>query len=106
MIFLLDLSLFQLNLSVHFFFFGKLHDEIWISRLALSNGRFEIDDELDVDVVCPWEKEELDDGGVEDLVVVRLAAQSEEIREHVHVEATSAEYRTQRSGEMGSAMYA
>lgn len=59
------------------------------STIRASQPAIATYDELDVYLVDPGQQEEFDDGRVEDLVVVRLAAEPHELWEHVDIEATS-----------------
>jgi hypothetical protein len=67
-----------------------LHDQVGVARLTLSYGRVEVGDKDDINVVSARQGEEFNDAGIENFVVVRLAAQAEEGREEVDIVAPPA----------------
>jgi hypothetical protein len=92
-------ALAQVELGVHLLVLGELHNEVRVARLALPDRRVKADDELNMDLVGLGQEEEPGDRGVQDLVVVRLAAQAEVREEHVDVVSATSEVERKRISE-------
>ena len=64
----------------------EVEDEVVVARLALLDGRVDVDDEVHLALVLVRQHEESHDVGKRDLVVERLAVQVEERRKDLKVE--------------------
>ena len=63
----------------------EVEDEVVVARLALLDGRVDVDDEVHLALVLVRQHEESHDVGKRDLVVERLAVQVEESRKDLKV---------------------
>ncbi|KAI3475602.1 hypothetical protein L1887_62974 [Cichorium endivia] len=84
-----DRLVVEIEFGVHLLLARELQHQVRIARLSLADGRVEADDEHHVDLVRLGQQEELVHGAVQDLVVVRLAAQTDGCAEDVNVVATT-----------------
>ena len=83
----LELFLRERQLNLDLVVELEVEDEVVVPRLALLDGRVDVDDEVHLALVLVRQHEEPHDVGQRDLVVERLAVEVEERGEHLDVVA-------------------